>query len=483
MTAASTLEPVASADALVHDAFATLKTGWEEAGGLSYAQRMDALTRLLDATRRWEGRVADAIDADFGSRSRHETALAEIFVVVAHIKYLQKHLKGWMKPSRRHVDMLFRPGTNTVFYQPLGVIGVIAPWNYPFQLAMVPLASALAAGNRVLIKPSEIAPRIADVMTELVAEVFSPRVVGVVTGGPEVGIAFSRLPFDHLLFTGSTGVGRHIMRAAAENLTPVTLELGGKSPTIVHGDFPITKAAERTAVGKLLNAGQTCIAPDYVLCPRDQVDAFVDAFSEVVRRCYPTLADNPDYTAIVNETHYRRLAGYVAEAQAADVRVIEINPAGEALAPEARKLAPTLVVDPPDELRVMQDEIFGPVLPIVPYDHLDDAIRYVNERPRPLALYYFDRDRERVRRVLHETVSGGAAINETMLHIAQDDMPFGGVGPSGMGAYHGREGFETFSHRKSVFRQSRVNTIGLLLPPYGGKVDRLLDFMIGRKKS
>ncbi|TNF38358.1 MAG: coniferyl aldehyde dehydrogenase [Deltaproteobacteria bacterium] len=483
MTAASSVEPAASADAVVHEAFAALKTGWEEAGGLTYAQRMDALERILDATRRWEGRIADAIDADFGGRSRHETAMAEVFVVVSYVKYVQKHLKRWMKPSRRHVDMLFKPAANEVLYQPLGVVGVIAPWNYPFQLAMVPLASAIAAGNRVLLKPSEITAQTAVVLTDMMNELFSSRVVGVVNGGPDVGAAFSRLPFDHLFFTGSTGVGRHIMRAAAEHLTPVTLELGGKSPTIVHRDYPIEKAAERVAVGKCLNAGQTCIAPDYVLCPRDQVDAFVTAFGEAVRKAYPTLADNPDYTAVVNDAHYRRVAGYVDEARDAEVQVVEINPAAEALPPERKKLAPTLLLDPPDALRVMQDEIFGPVLPVVPYDHLDDAIRYVNARPRPLALYYFDRDRDRVKRVLRDTISGGVSVNETMLHIVQDDLPFGGVGPSGMGTYHGREGFETFSHRRAVFHQARLNTIGLLLPPYGARIDRLLDFMIGRKKS
>jgi len=483
MTVASTLDPAVTADALVGEAFAALKTGWEEAGGLNYEQRMDALTRLLDATRRWEGRIADAIDADFGARSRHETAMAEVFVVVSYIKYVQKHLKRWMRPSRRHVDMLFKPAANEVLYQPLGVVGVIAPWNYPVQLALVPLASALAAGNRVLLKPSEITGQTAEVMTDMMAELFSPRVVGVVNGGADVGAAFSRLPFDHLFFTGSTGVGRHIMRAAADNLTPVTLELGGKSPTIVHRDYPIDKAAERIAVGKCLNAGQTCIAPDYVLCPRDQVDAFVAAFEDVVGKAYPTLGDNPDYTAILNDAHYQRVASYVAEAREADVRAVEVNPAGEDLPAAGRKIAPTLLVDPPDSLRVMQDEIFGPVLPIVPYDHLDDAIRYVNDRPRPLALYYFDRDKHRVKRVLQDTISGGVSVNETMLHIIQDDMPFGGVGPSGMGAYHGREGFETFSHRRAVFRQARLNTVGLLLPPYGGRIDKLLDFMIGRKKS
>lgn len=483
MTAAPHLEPASDAPAEVASAFAELRAGYREAGELTYDQRMDALGRLLDATRAHEDRIADAISADFGNRSRHETAMAEVFMMVSHLKYLRRHLADWMRPRRRHVDLVFRPAKNRVIPQALGVVGVISPWNYPFQLAMVPFASALAAGNRVLLKPSEHTPRTSEVLADLLADLFSPRVARAVTGGPEVGVAFSRLPFDHLLFTGSTGVGRHILRAAAENLTPVTLELGGKSPTILHADFPLDKAAERVAVGKLLNAGQTCIAPDYLLCPRDRVEPFVAAFEQTVRRIYPSLGDNPDYTSILNDAHYRRLAGYVEGARAAGARVVEVNPAGEVLPAEDRKLAPTLLVDPPDHLPVMEEEIFGPVLPIVPYDHLDDAVAYVNARPRPLALYYFDRDKARVERVLRATVSGGAAINETVLHVAQDDLPFGGVGPSGMGAYHGREGFDAFSHKKAVFHQGRLNTTGLLAPPYGTVIDKLLGFMIGRNKA
>lgn len=483
MAVAAQHAPQESAEALVRAAFDQLKLGYHESGGLTYAQRMDALGRLADAMRRWEERIADAISADFGHRSRHETAMAEIYFVVNHIKYLRKHLKGWMAPEKRGIEATFLPGKNRVLRQPLGVVGVISPWNYPVQLALTPAAVALAAGNRVLIKPSEATPRTAEVLAELVAELFSPRVAAVVTGGREVGVEFARLPFDHLLFTGSTDVGRHIMRAAAENLVPVTLELGGKSPTIVHRDFPLDDAMERIVSGKLLNAGQTCIAPDYVLVPRDQVDAFVESFRNTTARLYPTLAANPDYTAIVSDSHHARLERYLADAQAHGATVIPVNPAGEALPGSARKLAPTLVTGVSDDMQLMQEEIFGPILPLVPYDTLDEAIAFVNARPRPLALYYFDRDRDRARKVLEETVSGGACVNDVMLHIAQDDMPFGGVGPSGMGAYHGREGFETFSHRKAVFKQARFNLTSLLAPPYGKKIDTLLGFMIGRKKG
>jgi len=475
--------PETAAEALVRATFERLRGGDPAVHPMGRSQRVAALDRLLDGTRRWERRIAEAISADFGGRSRHETAMAEIYFLISHIRYTKRHLRRWMRPERRHVDAIFLPASNRVLYQPLGVVGVIAPWNYPFQLGVVPLASALAAGNRVMLKPSELTPRTADTIAEMMAELFAPELVGVVTGGPDVGAAFSRLPFDHLVFTGSTAVGRHVMRAAADNLTPVTLELGGKSPTILHPDFPLDRAVDRIASGKLLNAGQTCIAPDYLLCPADRVDAFVAAFSERVARIYPTLADNPDYTSIVNARHHRRLVDLLADARDKGARIVEVNPAREALSEAGRKLAPTLVTGVDDTMALMEEEIFGPILPIVPYGDLEDAIAYVNARPRPLALYYFDRDRRRARMVLERTISGGAALNDTMLHCAQDDLPFGGVGPSGLGAYHGREGFEAFSHKKAVFRQARLNATALLAPPYGPRLDKLLGLLIGRRRD
>jgi coniferyl-aldehyde dehydrogenase len=468
------------AERAVKAPFEVLSRAFREQGGLGYSDRMTFLDRLGEGLKRWEERLATAVSDDFGSRSRHETAVAEIFPSLATIKYLRKHLRGWMRPERRHIGLIFMPAAGRVVRQPLGVVGIIAPWNYPIQLAIIPLMTAIAAGNRVLIKPSELTPRTSEALRGLLSEVFPHDVVGVVTGGADVGAAFSRLPFDHLLFTGSTSVGRHVMRAAAENLVPVTLELGGKSPAIVHGDYPLDHAVQRIAVGKLLNAGQTCIAPDYALVPEDKVEPFVAEFQTTVAKLYPRLADNPDYSAIVSERHYARLVDLVADAKQRGARVVEVNPASETFAASARKLPPTLIIGAPDEAPVMQDEIFGPVLPIVAYKSLADAIAYVNARPRPLALYYFDRDASRVRQVLSQTTSGGACVNETLLHIAQDDLPFGGVGPSGLGAYHGREGFETFSHRKSVFHQARWNSASLLLPPYGQKMDRLLNLLVGK---
>ncbi len=302
--------------------------------------------------------------------------------------------------------------------------------------------------------------------------------VDVVTGGVDVGKAFSSLPFHHLLYTGSTGVGKLVMKAAAENLVPVTLELGGKSPTILHESYPVEKAASRIVWGKFTNAGQTCIAPDYVLAPRGRVDALVAALERKVRDSYPTLANNPDYTCVIDERHHARISALLEDAIAKGARAVELNPANESFE-GSTKIPPTLLLDVTDEMMVMQEEIFGPLLPIVPYDRLDDAIRYVNDRPRPLALYYFDEDRDRAERVLERTVSGGAAINETLLHFGIDDMPFGGVGPSGMGAYHGRHSFETFSHKKSVLYQAKLNATALLSPPYGALIDRMLGLLIG----
>jgi acyl-CoA reductase-like NAD-dependent aldehyde dehydrogenase len=366
----------------------------------------------------------------------------------------------------------------------LGVVGIISPWNYPVNLALCPLVDALAAGNRAMIKPSELVPETAALLRDLVAEAFPTDQVTVVTGGAEVGEAFARLPFDHLVFTGSTRIGRLVMRAASENLVPVTLELGGKSPAIVGPDFSARSAAERILSGKLFNAGQTCIAPDYVLLPSGATEGFVEGCKQAVAKMYPTIENNPDYTSIVSDRHLARLRGYLQDAKAKGARVVEIVPPGEAVAKAdaseapSRKLPPSLVLDPTEEMTVMQEEIFGPILPIVTYQKLDDAIGYVNDHPRPLALYYFGHDKAAIDRVLAETFAGGVGINETLLHFAQDDLPFGGIGPSGMGQYHGREGFDAFTKLKPVFRQARVNTTGLMRPPYTKLLERLLKFLV-----
>jgi coniferyl-aldehyde dehydrogenase len=450
------------------------------AGPPQYRQRKADIKTLMEAVKKEAGAIAAAISADFGNRSRHETLLADIWPVLASARYTLRNLSFWMKPKRLPVGLELLPASARIMSQPLGVVGIISPWNYPFNLAIVPLIAALAAGNRVMLKPSELTPRTSEFMASFLAKLFPADKVATVLGGPEIGAAFSALPFDHLFYTGSTAVGRHVMLAAAENLTPVTLELGGKSPCIVAADAPLASAAESIASGKLLNAGQTCIAPDYVLVPQPRREAFVSHLQDAIAKFYPSLRANPDYTSIVNARHYERIVRYIDEARQRGVRIIEINPSNETLTPGERKIAPTLLIDPPDDLAAMRDEIFGPLLPIVSYNTLDDAIAYVNARPRPLALYFFGPDRASRERVLTRTVSGGVTVNDTLLHVAADSLPFGGVGASGIGAYHGEFGFQTFSHRKAVFLQNPINGTALLRPPFGKLTERMLKFMLGR---
>nr|WP_281433506.1 coniferyl aldehyde dehydrogenase [Microvirga splendida] len=449
-----------------------------EQGPLSPERRAEALGALADGIVRHADDFAAAIAADFGHRSPHETKLADLYPVVAALRHARKNFRRWMKPRRRPIQWMFKPGSGRVLYQPLGVVGIVSPWNYPVQLALSPLAGALAAGNRIMVKPSEITPRTSALLETVIAEIFDPAEVVVVQGGTDVARAFTHLRFDHLLFTGSTAVGRQVMQAAAENLVPLTLELGGKSPALVAPDHPVEKAAERIAVGKLFNAGQTCIAPDYALVPREKTGAFVAAYRDAVSTLYPTLASNPDYTAIVSERHYERLRGLIADARERGARVHEINPADEALGETHRKLAPVVLTGVPDHAQAMQEEIFGPVLPVVPYDDIEEACRFIGARPHPLALYLFSHDKAIAEHVLARTQSGGVAINDTLLHCVQEELPFGGVGPSGMGAYHGEAGFRTFSHARSVFRQARFNGAGMTKAPYGGRMNRLLSMLL-----
>ncbi|MBM4345627.1 MAG: coniferyl aldehyde dehydrogenase [Deltaproteobacteria bacterium] len=436
--------------------------------------RLDALDRVIRAHRT---AIADACHADFGSRSRHETLMADVFPTLASLQHTRKHLRAWSRPRKVAVHWAFQPGSARIVPQPLGVIGIIAPWNYPVQLALSPLVAALAAGNRAILKPSELTPRTSELLAAMMTQAFDPAIVAVAQGGVEVAEAFSRLPFDHILFTGSTRVGALVMKAAAEHLTPVTLELGGKSPAIVHESYPLELAAERIMAGKLLNAGQTCIAPDYVLVPRGKAEAFAQACAVQVAKGRPTLADNPDYTAVVNDRQYQRLQQGLDDARNKGARLIEINPANEVFPAEHHKLPPTLVLGATDDMVLMQEEIFGPVLPILEHGGTSEAIAYVNARPRPLALYYFDRDSSRIAEVTERTTSGGVTINDTILHIAQENLPFGGVGPAGMGAYHGQRGFDTLSHCKGVFQQSRINGAFLMNPPYGPRLEKLINLL------
>jgi len=437
--------------------------------------RLARLERLLDADA--EREFAEAISQDFGNRSRVETVLAETIFTRTAIKQARKHLKSWMKPRRMPTAMTYLPGRSRLLRQPLGVVGIISPWNYPLQLALAPLVGALAAGNRAMLKPSEFTPRLSDVLRRRIAEVFAEDEVAVVVGDADVGKAFSALPFDHLVFTGSTPVGRIVAQAAAKNLTPVTLELGGKSPAIIDASADLSRIVERIVFGKLLNAGQTCIAPDYLLVPRAQRDELVAALRAVVARMYPTIQDNPDYTSIVSDRHYRRLRELVDDARARGAQVVELAPAGESDDPARRKLAPALLLDVNGDMRVMQEEIFGPLLPIVAVENAQAAIDYVNAHDRPLALYWFGEDRAARERVLANTISGGVTINDTLLHIAQEALPFGGVGPSGQGHYHGEFGFRQFSKEKPVFIQSRLSGVKLLYPPYGAVTEKMLRLL------
>ena len=459
----------------LHDAFEAHKKAFARDPYPSYEARRANLQRLRRALLDRREEIVDAVVADYGSRSRHETTLAEILGVTQPIKYCLKNLRRWMRSDSRHTELHWLPGSSKVVPQPLGVVGIISPWNYPINLALVPAAFALAAGNRVMIKPSELTPHTSDLLFRLLGDVFPEDLISVHRGGIDVGIAFSTMPFDHLLYTGSTSVGKSIMRAAAENLTPVTLELGGKSPAIVHPDHNIKHAAERICAAKLFNAGQTCIAPDYVLVHEGKVDEFVSVFQHYAAKKYATMANNPDFTSVINARHKARLESYLSDASEKGAEVIDVNPAGESFDDAGNKLMPRLIKNVTDDMVIMQDEIFGPLLPIVAIKNLDEAIAYVNDHPRPLALYYFDFDANRQRLVTERTHAGGMAVNDCIWHYAQDDMPFGGIGPSGMGAYHGKEGFDTFSHHKSVFTQGRIAGTKLMSAPYGRFLERFMD--------
>jgi len=436
-------------------------------------ERLACLLRLVDEN---EAAFIAAVDADFGGRAAQETRIAELHVTRSAVKFARRHLRRWMRTRRIATELAFLPGQNRLTPQPLGVVGVVSPWNYPIQLTLCPLVGALAAGDRALIKPSELTPRTSALLAELIAKYFNPDLVSVVLGDAEVGKAFVALPFDHLLFTGSTAVGRQVAAAAAANLTPVTLELGGKSPAILDASCDLAKASARIAAGKLFNAGQTCVAPDYLLVPRGRAAETAAAVRAAMTRLYPTLAGNSDYTAIVSDRHRARLAALLAEARDAGAEIVEVNPANESF-DGRRKLAPAIVIGAPGSTRLMREEIFGPLLPIVEYDGLDEAIAYVNRGERPLALYWFGRDAARRARVLSETVSGGVTINDCLLHFVQEGQPCGGVGASGVGAYHGEWGFRTFSKLKPAFRQSDLSGFPLLRPPYGKMTDWVLGVL------
>ena len=427
--------------------------------------RRDRLQRLLKGLEEHEGAFTQAISADFGQRSAFETANYDITVTLADIKYQIRNLARWMRIRKRSVPLHLMPGRARIVPQPLGVVGVISPWNFPVFLSLSPVAGAIAAGNRVMLKPSEWTPKTSALLAELASEAFEPDEFAVFEGGIEAGRAFSELPFDHLLFTGSTRVAKEVSNSAAKNLTPLTLELGGKSPALVCPGANLKRAAERIVFGKLANAGQICIAPDYVFVERAKFHDFIELLQTFIKKAYPRLNNNPDYTSIISADHFTRLNRMIEEAREDGAEIISINPDGETLESSARKIPPTLILHPNPTLGVMQEEIFGPILPVLSYEKIEEAIEFVQNRARPLALYLFtEKTRER-ERILRETVSGGVAVNEVLFHCVCETLPFGGVGASGIGSYHGQAGFDTFSHLKPVFIQPRFNFNFFLVPP------------------
>ncbi|MGH8130104.1 MAG: coniferyl aldehyde dehydrogenase [Steroidobacteraceae bacterium] len=439
------------------------------------AIRADRLERLRRMLRDHSESIRDAIAADFGMRASQETLLLDLFTSLEGISYARRHLRRWMKTERRGVAWWSLPGRARLMRQPLGVVGIIVPWNYPLYLAVSPLTAALAAGNRAMLKMSEHTPRFGALFEALIARSFSADEIVAVNGDAGVAKTFAALSFDHLLFTGSTQVGREVMKAASANLTPVTLELGGKSPAIVARGFDLAEAARRIMYGKLINAGQTCVAPDYALVPAPMMDGFIAACRVAAEGFYPTLATNPQYTSIINERQFRRLCACIEDARALGATIHPLH--FEATDAERRRLAPVAVTGVSDQMRVMQEEIFGPVLPVMGYDSIDEAIHYVNGRPRPLALYYFGATGSDLDAVLSRTVSGGVTVNNTAMHVLQEGLPFGGVGPSGMGHYHGQAGFDTFSKLKPVFLDGRFSTSSLLMPPYGSRFRAILRLL------
>lgn len=443
-------------------------------GPLSVETRKEWIDRCIALLIKYQNEIAEAISEDFGHRSTESSLLADVAGSIGSLKSAKENIKKWVKPEKRKVtpSILGLLGAKLrLEYQPLGTVGVISPWNFPVTLTFGPLGSIFAAGNRAMIKPSEFTPKTSELMKKMFEEAFSEEEVAVFTGGPDLGEAFSSLPFDHLLFTGATSIAKHVMRAASENLVPVTLELGGKSPVIISKKSNFEVSVNRVMAGKTMNAGQICLAPDYVFIPKDKKEDFISQSKKVVTDMYPSLKDNPDYTSVINQRHYDRLQGYVEEAKEKGFEVIEINPSDEDFSQQAHhKIPPTLIVDPDDSLSVMKEEIFGPILSVKTYDSIKDTVDYINSKDRPLGLYYFGDDKEEMQNVLENTTSGGVTINDVVFHVGQDNAPFGGVGPSGTGSYHGVEGFKNFSHTKTIYTQSKFDGLfGLFRPPFGSK--------------
>jgi coniferyl-aldehyde dehydrogenase len=448
------------------------------------SKRIEWLDKSIDLLCTHREALNDAMSADFGHRSKDQSDFADIAVSVDTLKHAKRHVRKWMRSERRapQFPLGLLGARAAVHFQPKGVVGIVSPWNFPVNLTFGPLAAVLAAGNRAMIKPSEFTPRTSELMAELTARYYTDEEVAVFTGEADVGAAFTRLPFDHIIFTGGTSIAYHVMRAAAENLVPVTLELGGKSPVIIGRSADIDKAAARIMAGKTVNAGQVCLAPDYVFVSEDSVDRFVEAASAAVADMYPNgMRDNDDYSSVINQRHYERLKACLEDARAKGADVVEINPRNEDFSQQPHhKMAPHIVLGANDEMKVMQDEIFGPIMPVQPYSNIEDTVAYVNANPRPLALYYFGSDSKERDFVLNNTTSGGVTVNDVVFHFAQEDLPFGGIGPSGTGAYHGRDGFHEFSHKKAVYTQTGLELLKVMRPPYGKTFRKLIGTRLKR---
>ncbi|GAB4061941.1 coniferyl aldehyde dehydrogenase [Uliginosibacterium sediminicola] len=443
------------------------------AGPADAALRQDRLLRAARLLREHRDELVQAMNADFGQRSVYQSLAADIATTLNMLSYSAAHVQEWMQ-----TETLAEPAPGVIARierQPLGVVGIISPWNFPINLAFGPLAGVLAAGNAALLKPSELTPRTSELLAELIARYFDPMELGVVLGDAAIGAAFSGLPFDHLVFTGSTTVGRHVMRAAAENLVPVTLELGGKSPVFVSQDADIAVAVARTLTVKTFNAGQICLAPDYMMIPAARQIELVSAAHDFMSKAFPSIQGNPDYTSIITPRHYERLLGLLDDAQQRGARVISLAPLGEPdYDPVSRKIAPHLVLNVTDEMKIMQEEIFGPLLPVMVCSTDEEAIAYINAHPRPLAAYYFGNTPQAQQQFSARTTSGALVINDIMSHVSIETLPFGGVGASGIGAYHGIHGFMRFTHNKAVVVQSPDGASNLRLrAPYADKLPKL----------
>ncbi|WP_117234692.1 coniferyl aldehyde dehydrogenase [Vibrio maerlii] len=452
--------------------FAVQKSYFAQNTSPTIEQRKADLTKLKALILDYKDQIIAAASEDFGHRAQNDTLIADIGPSLQFVNYSLKNLKSWMKPSKRHAGLMLTPAKVEVHYQPKGVIGIIVPWNFPIGLALVPLITAISAGNTAMLKMSEFTPAVNRVLREMLAKGFEEKQVSIIEGEVEIASRFSELSFDHIVFTGSTMVGKHVMKAASKNLTPVTLELGGKSPTVIDPDFDITDAVERILYSKSLNAGQICVAPDYVLLPRNKVNEFIQAYKAYFKKLYPQGLASKDYSSVINQRQYARLKSVVEDAKAKGAQIHTID--STSFDDAQHRMTPHIITDTTEDMLVLQEELFGPVLPVIPYDDISDALEYINARPRPLALYLMSHNSTIQNSVIHQTHSGGVCINDSLVHVAAEDAPFGGIGPSGTGHYHGEEGFKSLSHAKTVLTRGKYNFTKLMHPPYNGFIKRMV---------